>query len=179
MSTTHSPETTRRRVAALQLTIGRRERLERRLQAALIAARAAHAEALAQRDAQLARTEAEREQLRGFHARIAQMMTGGSAVRLAELNATMRYADVVAVRVQQMEGELAAIDTTLRGKADELAAATRALAVNRSRIDLCGERIAHLHVELDRQATDAEDDEAEEIALARLRPPTGIHGRAL
>jgi hypothetical protein len=107
------------------------------------------------------------------------MMTGGSAVRLAELNATMRYADVVAVRVQQMEGELAAIDTTLRGKADELAAATRALAVNRSRIDLCGERIAHLHIELDRQASDAEDDEAEETALARLRPPTGIHGTAV
>jgi len=176
MSTTHSPETTRRRMTALQLTIGRRERLERRLQAALIAARAAHAEALAQRDVQLARTEAEREQLRGFHARIAQMMTGGSAVRLAELNATMRYADVVAVRVQQMEGELATLDTVLRGRADELAAATRALALNRSRIDLCGERIAHLHIELDRQATDAEDDEAEETALARLRPPTGMHG---
>ncbi len=86
-------------------------------------------------------------------------MTGGSAVHLAELNATMRYADVVAARVQQMEGELAAIDTTLRDGPTN-SPRLRALAANRSRIDLWRAHRA-LHVELDRQATDAEDDEAE------------------
>ncbi|MEX3762199.1 type III secretion protein [Paraburkholderia phenoliruptrix] len=176
MSVTHSPETTRRRVSALQLTLARRERLERRLQAGLIAAREAHAGALAERDAQLARTEAERQQLRGFHARIARMMTGGNTFQLADLNATMRYADVVAVRVQQMEAELAALETVLRGKADQLAAATRALALNRSRLDLCSERIAGLRVSLERHAADAGDEEAEEAALARLHCCTRVHG---
>ncbi|WP_433696292.1 type III secretion protein [Paraburkholderia phenoliruptrix] len=176
MSATASPETTRRRVSALQLTLARRERLERRLQAGLIAAREAHAGALAERDAQLARTEAEREQLRGFHARIARMMTGGNTFQLADLNATMRYSDVVAVRVQQREAELAALETVLRGKADELAAATRALALNRSRLDLCRERIARLRVSLERHAADAADEEAEEAALARLHCCTRVHG---
>ncbi|WP_223217486.1 type III secretion protein [Paraburkholderia phenoliruptrix] len=169
MTTTQSPETTRRRMAALQLTIGRRERLERRLQSGVVAGREAHAAALSQRDAQLARTDAERAQLHGFHTRISQMMTGGTAFQLAELNATMRYAEVVAVRVSQMENELAALEAALRGKADQLAAATRALAQNRGRIDLCSERMAGLRAALEREAADAGDEEAEEAALARLR----------
>jgi len=156
-------------MAALQLTIGRRERLERRLQSGVVAARDAHAAARAQRDAQLVRTHDEREQLRGFHARISQMMTGGTAFQLAELNATMRYAEVVAVRLAQMENELAALEATLRGRADELAAAVRALAQNRARIDLCSERLVGLRAALERAAADAGDEEAEEAALARLR----------
>ena len=104
------------------------------------------------------------------------MMTGGSTFQLADLNATMRYADVVAVRVQQMEAELATLETVLRGKADELAAATRALALNRSRLDLCSERIAGLRVSLERHAADAGDEEAEEAALARLHCCTRVHG---
>ncbi len=165
-------------MAALQLTIGRRERLERRLQTSVIAAREAHAAALSQRDAQLTRTQAEREQLRGFHTRISQMMTAGAAFQLAELNATMRYAEVVAVRVGQMENELAALERALRGKADELAAATRALAQNRGRIDLCSERMAGLRVALEREAADAADEEAEEAALARLRSSARGQGAA-
>ncbi len=156
-------------MAALQLTIGRRERLERRLQSDLVAAREAHAAALGQHDAQLARTHAERAQLHSFHTRISQMMTGGTAFQLAELNATMRYAEVVAVRVSQMENELASLEVALRSKADQLAAAARALAQNRGRIDLCGERMAGLRAALEREAADAGDEEAEEAALARLR----------
>ncbi|MGF6971877.1 type III secretion system HrpB7-like protein [Paraburkholderia sp. JPY465] len=168
MSAPQNPGQTRRRVAALQVTCGRHERLERRLQAGVMAAREAHAEALAQRDAQFAHTETEREQLRSFQTRLAHMMTGGDAFQLADLNATMRYADVVAVRVQQMEGELAALDTLLRSKADDLAAAMRAITRNRNRVDVCRERIAGLRVALDRVAADAGDEEAEEAALARL-----------
>ncbi|RZF23469.1 type III secretion protein [Paraburkholderia sp. UYCP14C] len=169
MSAQQNPEKVRRRVAALQVACGRRERLERRLQAGVMAARDAHAETLAQRDAQLAPTETKREHLRGIHARLTHMMTGGDAFQLAHLNAAMRYADVVAVHVQQMEGELAALDTLLRSKADELAAAMRAVTLNHRRIDLCSERIAGLRVALDRHAADAGDDEAEEAVLARLR----------
>ncbi|MBP0633572.1 type III secretion protein [Cupriavidus sp. AcVe19-6a] len=176
MSVRQSPETARRRVAALELTLGRRERLERSLQAGVLAARDAHAKAVAQRGAQLARTEAEREQLRSFHAKIAHMMTGGNAFQLTDLNATMRHADFVAVRVQQMEGELAALDTLLRSKADDLAVATRAHALNRSRIDICSERIAGLRVALDSHVTDAGDEDAEEAALARLRFTSRGHG---
>ncbi|MEX3640229.1 type III secretion protein [Paraburkholderia sp. BR14320] len=168
MSAPQNPGKTRRRVAALQVTCGRHERLERRLQAGVMAAREAHAEALAQRDAQLARTETEREQLRSFQARMAQIMTGGAAFQLADLNATMRYADVVAVRVQQMEGELAALDTLLRSKANDLAAAIRAITRNSNRIDVCRARIAGLRLVLDLHAADVGDEEAEEAALARL-----------
>ncbi|UIF88549.1 hypothetical protein [Cupriavidus sp. UYPR2.512] len=166
---TQSSETTQRRVAALELTRGRRERLERRLQARLIGAREAHAEALAHRDERLGRTQAEREQLRGLHARVAHMMTGGGAFQLAEHNATMRYADVVAARLQQMESELASFETALRSQADELAAATRALALNCGRIDVCNERITELSRTLERHVADRDDEETEEAALARLR----------
>lgn len=169
MAATLQPDTARRRVAALQLTKGRRERRERALQVALGSAREAHAQAQARYEAQLARVEAGREQLRDYHDRIAQMMSGGSAFRLADLNATMRYADVCADQLRQSEGELAARETALRGAADALAAAARALALNRSRIDLCGERIVELHRALDHHAAEAADEEAEETALARLR----------
>ena len=168
-----STETAKRRVAALQLTVGRRERLEHALRATLAQAREAHTQAAARRDEQRERVESEREQLRGYHERIAAMMMGG-VLSLAELNATMRYADVCAARLQQSENELAAREADVRDKAQALAAASRAVAVNRSRIELCGERIAALRGAVERHAAEAADDEAQETALARLRRAPGI-----
>ncbi|MDR6494359.1 type III secretion protein [Paraburkholderia sp. 22099] len=169
MSAAPNPDTTRRRVAALGHTVSRRGRLDTRLQAALTARRDAHAQAVARHDAQRERVELAGDELRAYRERVARMMSGGSAFQLADLNATMRYADVVAARVQQLESELAALETAMRAAAEELAAAARALANNRGRMDLCRERIDTLRRSLDQHAADEADEDAEETALARLR----------
>lgn len=158
----------RRRIAALTRTTERRERLEETLRAALAARREEAAQLAAQRDGKAAEVQQARETLAECHARIGEMMGGSAAFSLADLNAAMRYAEVVADRVRVLEADLAALIEACEAKQQEIATAVRAIANNRGRIELCNERIAALRRRDDEAASDAADEEAEEAALARL-----------
>ncbi|GAB6851285.1 type III secretion protein [Paraburkholderia kururiensis] len=158
----------RRRIAALTRTTERRERLEETLRAALAARREEAVQLAAQRDGKAAEVQQARETLAQCHASIGDMMGGSAAFSLADLNAAMRYAEVVADRVRVLEADLAALIAACEAKQQEIVTAVRAIANNRGRIELCNERIAALRRRDDEAASDAADEEAEEAALARL-----------
>jgi chromosome segregation ATPase len=156
-----------RRIAALAVALDRRTRLDAKLRDALAARRAAHADACTRRDAQRERVEAERARLEGCRAQCAALMSGGAALVPAQLTQAMRYAGHLAERLQPMQAELDALDAVERDEADALAAASRALAANRGRIETCGERIVERRRALDAAAADALDEDHGELAGTR------------
>ncbi|OAJ61455.1 hypothetical protein A6V36_24055 [Paraburkholderia ginsengiterrae] len=158
-----------RRIAALRRTAERRTRLEDSLRNTLAAQREQHAHAAAQRDDKSAAVQSERELLLACHERIAQLMSGSKAFALAEMNASMRHAEIVADRLRVAEGELAMLEQAVEAKALEVAATLRAIANNRGRIDICKARVAEIRRSVEAAASDAADEEAEEAALARMR----------
>lgn len=154
--------------AALRRTVERRMRLEETLRLTLGSQREQYARLEAARDAKRAALQAQRDILQACHARIASMMSDGKPFSLADMNGSMRYAEIVAQRVGTCEGELATAEHALSAKEDEIAAAIRAIANNRGRIDVCHERIAHIGRARANAADDAADEEAEEAVLARM-----------
>ncbi|MFL9864616.1 type III secretion protein [Paraburkholderia fungorum] len=158
-----------RRIAALCRTIERRVRLEKGLRATLATQREAHARIEAQRDDKHATVQRERDLLLACHERIAQLMSGGKAFALAEMNASMRHAETVADRLRAAEAELATLEQAVQARALEVAATLRAIANNRGRIDICTQRVVEIRRTVAHAASDAADEEAEEAALARMR----------
>ncbi|RKF31592.1 hypothetical protein BCY88_11760 [Paraburkholderia fungorum] len=158
-----------RRIAALRRTTERRVRLEKGLRATLATQREAHARVEAQRDDKLAAVQRERDLLLACHERIAQLMSGGKAFALAEMNASMRHAEIVADRLRVLEAELVALEQAVEARSLEVAATLRAIANNRGRIDICTQRVVEIRRSVADTASDAADEEAEEAALARMR----------
>lgn len=154
--------------AALRRTVERRTRLEDTLRKKLGTQREQHGRLEAARDGKRAALQAQRDALQTCHARIASMMSDGKPFSLADLNGSMRYADIVAQRVGTCEGELATSEQALSAKEAEIAATVRAIANNRGRIEVCNERIAHIGRARAHAADDAADEEAEEGVLARM-----------
>ena len=157
------------RVHAFSMVLRRRERLRTTLRETLAAQQAQHAQALsrlADQEDEVARLA---ETLAGHEARIGALLEGGAAVRIAELlvwhehldAAEKRRGDALAV-LDQRQREVAAAERQL--------AATRAECMrNDARIDLCREKIEALRRQAQARADDAEDEEAEERAVARGR----------
>ncbi|CAE6758373.1 hypothetical protein R75461_05605 [Paraburkholderia nemoris] len=158
-----------RRAAALKRTVERRTRLEETLRAKLAAQREEHARLEAQRDARREAVRQERDLLQTYHDRIARMMCGDEAFSLADMNASMRYTEIVEQRLRGCERELADSEEIVRAHEDELAATIRAIAGNRGRIDICKERIEDIGRTCFNAANDIADEEAEEAVLARMR----------
>jgi type III secretion system HrpB7-like protein len=158
-----------RRIAALRRTTERRTRLEKELRATLATQREALARIEAQREDKQTAVQRERDLLQSCHERIAQLMSGSKAFALAEMNAGMRHAEIVADRLRVVEGELAALEQAVQASATEVAATLRAIANNRGRIDICTQRVVEIGRTVANTASDAADEEAEEAALARMR----------
>ncbi|MFM0553159.1 type III secretion protein [Paraburkholderia sediminicola] len=164
-----------RRLLALRRTTARRTRLEDTLRATLASRRAEHERAVQGRDEKLSAVQAERGTLAACHDRIARMMSGNEAFSLTEMTDRMRFAELVAEQLRALESELAALEQAVEARAGEVAAAARAIANNRGRIDMCNERIVGIGRTLEAAANDAADEEAEESALARIRDASGKH----
>ncbi|WP_233203227.1 MULTISPECIES: type III secretion protein SctO [Mycetohabitans] len=113
--------------------------------------------------------ERERDVVRAHEERIAQMMIGSSCFSIAEMQASMRYMDLVTDRIRVLQRELAALEQQYREKTDEISRTAQAIASNRGRIDVCERRIGVLRRKLDELASDIADEETEEAALARAR----------
>jgi len=158
-----------RRAAALKRTVERRTRLEETLRARLVAQREEHARLEAQRDARREAVRQESDLLQTYRDRIARMMCGDEAFSLADMNASMRYTEIIEQRLHGCERELADADEIVRAHEDELAATIRAIAGNRGRIDICKERTEDIERTCVNAANDIADEEAEEAVLARMR----------
>ncbi|HVW50637.1 MAG TPA: type III secretion protein SctO [Trinickia sp.] len=164
---------TDRRTAALERTVERRTQLEETLRAKLASQREEHAMLEAQRDAKREAVRHESDLLQAYRDRIARMMCGDEAFSLADMNASMRYTEIVEQRLRECEKALAEAEQIVRAHEDEVAATIRAIAGNRGRIDLCKERIEDIGRMRANAANDAADEEAEEAVLARMRLAAG------
>lgn len=162
-----------RRIEVLERTVSRRHRLDEALRAELAARRGEHAQAQQEAQTKADQVQSERVLLQSYYDRIARMMSGGSVVSVTEMTGCMRYAEVVAQRLHVLEAELSSLEQVVDTTAEQVAAAARAVANNRGRIDLCKNRIGALGRDLDTHANDASDEEAEDAAL-RARTPHAL-----
>ncbi|ALX16825.1 hypothetical protein P350_34885 [Burkholderia cepacia JBK9] len=156
-----------RRIAALKRAGARRERMEPELRGALDAHRREHAELQARVErtmARLAELDAIAAQQR---ARIAGMMTGTAPFAIDDFDGCRRYLEVIETQARATQAELDTHRDAMAAKDEQVAQARRAIAQNRGRIDLCRTRTTQLERSLDRIELDAEDEAAEELALAR------------
>jgi type III secretion system HrpB7-like protein len=158
-----------RRITALRRAVVRRKRIEDELREMLAQQRDEQATLLHSCEDKGTQIERERDVVRANEERIAQMMTGSSCFSIAEMQASMRYMDLVTDRIRVLQRELAALEQQYREKTDEISRTAQAIASNRGRIDVCERRIGVLRCKLDELASDIADEEAEEAALARAR----------
>jgi hypothetical protein len=146
----------KRQIAALSRAVSRRQRSEQDLRARLaqfVAARLPLVENEAQARGHAAELEA---QARSYRQRISAMMAGAEPFSIDTLTAIRLYADEVDRQHALIEHDAGIANTR------------REIAKNRGRIDLCEKRIGILQRVLDGIAADAEDEDIEETALARL-----------
>ncbi|MCF7697508.1 type III secretion protein SctO [Mycetohabitans sp. B2] len=158
-----------RRITALRRTVARRKRMEDELRETLARQRDEQATIARSCDDKRAQIEREQDVVRANEDRIAQMMTGSSCFSITEMQASMRYMDLVMDRIRVMQREFAGLEQQYRDKTDEISRTVQAIARNRGRIEVCDHRISMLRRKLDELANDMVDEEAEEAALARNR----------
>jgi predicted nucleic acid-binding Zn-ribbon protein len=96
------------------------------------------------------------------------MMTGAEPFSIDNFTSIRRYTETVEERLAHAKSELNEARAAIAAKDEEIAAARRDIAQNRGRIDMCEQRVKKLEAVLDGIAADAEDEETEEMALARL-----------
>ncbi|MBN3751823.1 type III secretion protein [Paraburkholderia sp. Tr-20389] len=158
----------KRQIAALSRAVSRRQRVDQDLRARLaqfIAARVPLVDSERQARDRASVLEA---QARSYRQRISAMMAGAEPFSIDTLTAIRLYADEVdrghaaaLDALKSAQQALAAHDATIANTRGEI-------AKNRGRIDLCEARIGKLQRVLDGIAADAEDEDVEETALARL-----------
>ena len=158
----------KRQIAALSRAVSRRQRTEQDLRARL-AQRVAARLPLVEREAQARGRAAELEaQARSYRQRISAMMAGGEPFSIDTLTAIRLYADEVDRQFATASDAVTAAQQALAAHDAEIASTRGEIARNRGRIDLCEKRIGTLQRVLDGIAADAEDEDIEETALARL-----------
>ncbi|MFP3550281.1 type III secretion protein [Paraburkholderia sp. SIMBA_049] len=158
----------KRQIAALSRAVSRRQRSEQDLRARLaqlVPARLPLVENEAQARGHAAELEA---QARSYRERITAMMAGAEPFSIDTLTAIRLYAEEVnRHHATACEAVKAAQHALIEHDAG-IANTRREIAKNRGRIDLCEKRIGILQRVLDGIAADAEDEDIEETALARL-----------
>ncbi|RXV65755.1 type III secretion protein [Burkholderia stabilis] len=156
-----------RRMTALKRAGARRERMEPELRGALDARRREHAELQARVEHTTARLAELDAIVARQRARIAGMMTGAEPFAIDDFDGCRRYLEVVDAQVLATRAELDTQRDAVAEKDRQVADARRAIAQNRGRIDMCHTRTTQLERTLDQIELDAEDEAAEELALAR------------
>ena len=157
-----------RQIAELSRAVSRRQRFEQDLRARLaqlVAARLPLVENEARARGHAAELEA---QARSYRQRITSMMAGAEPFSIDTLTAIRLYADEVDRQFAAACDAMMAAQHALATHDAGIASTRGEIAKNRGRIDLCEKRIGILQRVLDGIAADAEDEDIEETALARL-----------
>lgn len=158
----------KRQIAALSRAVSRRQRLEQDLRtrlAQLLTARVPLVEREGQARDHAAALEA---QARSYRQRVSAMMSGAEPFSIDTLTAIRLYADEVDRAHSAALDALTAAQQVVAAHDATIANIRSEIAKNRGRIGLCETRIGKLQRVLDGIAADAEDEDIEETALARL-----------
>jgi ribosomal protein L16 Arg81 hydroxylase len=157
-----------RQVVALRRSSARREKMEEALRAELRQRQAERGEILTREAAWVARVAELDAVIAAYRGRITAMMTGGEAFSIDIFDACRRYIEATELLKNDACGELQAVRQALAGNDEQTRQTRRAIAQNRGRIDVCNERVKRIESKLNDIAVDAQDEETEEMALARL-----------
>lgn len=158
----------KRQITALSRAVSRRQRSEQDLRARLAQLVAARLP-LVENEARARGYAADLEtQARSYRQRISAMMAGAEPFSIDTLTAIRLYADEVDRQFAAACDALTAAQQALTAHDAGIASTRGEIAKNRGRIDLCEKRIGILQRVLDGIAADAEDEDIEETALARL-----------
>lgn len=158
----------KRQIAALSRAVSRRQRSEQDLRARLAQLVAARMP-LVENEARARGYAADLEtQARSYRQRISAMMAGAEPFSIDTLTVIRLYADEVDRQYAAASDAVTAAQQALTAHDAGIASMRGEIAKNRGRIDLCEKRIGILQRVLDGIAADAEDEDIEETALARL-----------
>jgi chromosome segregation ATPase len=157
-----------RQLTALKRSSARREKLDEALRAELRQRQAERIEILAQVAASAQRVADLDAVIDEYRQRIGAMMTGGDAFSVDSFDACRRYIEETELKKSEACNELDARRNALAANDEQTAQTRHSIAQNRGRIDTCKERVRKIENRLNDMAVDAEDEENEEMALARL-----------
>jgi len=157
-----------RRINALGLSRQRRERMEAGLRRLLRAQQQERAAQYARYETCCARIDAATEALRVSMIRLDELSCGGKPFALDEFNRCRNYATLLTESQRTLNGEM----ENERSALDQCTAAVKRtqqeIAANHSRCELIAQRVQAVLRELEALESDASDDEALELAVARL-----------
>ncbi|WP_233836486.1 type III secretion protein [Paraburkholderia sp. ZP32-5] len=157
-----------RQVIALKRSGARREKIEETLRAELRQWQSERAGIVAQEKAWMARVAELEATIDAYRQRIGSMMSGGEAFSIDTFEACRHYIDATELLKQNACAELQTQRDALARNDEQIRQTRRGIAQNRGRIDICNERIRQIETRLNALDADAQDEETEEIALARL-----------
>jgi len=158
----------KRQIVALSRAVSRRQRFEQALRARLAQLGAARMPLVENETRARAHAAALEAQARSCRQRISAMMAGAEPFSIDTLTAIRLYAEDIDGQFANARDAVTAAQQALATHDAEIAGTRREIAKNRGRIDLCEKRIGALQRVLDGLAADAEDEDIEETALARL-----------
>jgi len=160
--------TENRQVTALKRSGARREKIEEALRVQLRQWQNERAGLVAQEAAWVARVAELDAIIDTYGQRISSMMTGGEVFSIDTFEACRHYIDATELLKQNASAELQARRDALARNDEQIQHTRRGIAQNRGRIDICNERIRKIESRLNALDADAQDEETEEMALARL-----------
>jgi hypothetical protein len=162
-----------RHIGTLEVVLGRRRRLDTRLNATLALQRDEQAALQRAEQQQLAWLEAGRARLDVQQARLGDMRAGGAPFAPRAYDANVRWRDELEQRSRSLDGDWRRARAALDAKAGEMARTARAIRVNQTRIGQYEARIDALRRAAEQRAEEQQDEETQE----RRRPGAGRAAR--
>jgi type III secretion system HrpB7-like protein len=160
--------TAKSRIAALNRSVIRRLKLDEQLREQLTARRTEHAQLVKQSQDQLARVQVEQATLHSYEQKVNTLTNGTQAFSLNDFNDYRLCIGIAAERVGTESAKLDELESHLSTAASAISETQHEIAQNNARIDTCRERVSAIKRELEIADENATDEEAEELAAARI-----------
>ncbi|MCA8002720.1 type III secretion protein [Burkholderia metallica] len=158
----------KRQIAVLQRGVSRRNRVEENLRAELTRQVAARTTLLDQESMARAHAQEIEAQAQSYRCRIHAMLAGAEPFTIDALTALRLYAQGIDEQLVAATSAASEARSALAAHDAEMNNIRQEIGRNRAKIDLSEARIGKLQRQLDMIAADAEDEDTEEAALARM-----------
>ena len=156
-----------RRLAAFGVMLAKRRRLAQTLRETLVAQRAELEQAARFAQQQRSSLDEARAVLDGCDHRVEAMLSGHEAMSLPAFNQLREYRVVLLERVTAAEAELRKAEAELARRREAVDETRAQIVRNEGQIAVIEQRIEKIEVEAERAQGDVQDEEIEEIMVAR------------
>jgi len=151
-----------RHIGTLEVVLGRRRRLDTRLNATLAIQRGEEADLKSAEQQRLALFEAGRERLDAQQALLVEMRSGGARLAPRAYDTHIRWRAELEQRSRALDGEWRSARAALDNKSSEVALTAREIRTNQTRIEQYEARVVALRRAADQLEQERQDEEAEE-----------------